>query len=129
MASVDLHGVWLHTAVDPTTTSRRYPYNRAVASRDVGVTQTARQYAGRTFPVVEYGDTETVTVAVELDGCTTADIDALASLVRDRTTIVYRDSLGRVTFGAIAGWSETPTDIADVTVTFVVQAVDDTAEV
>ena len=129
MATVDLHGVWLHTLTDPAGTSRRYPYNRDIAARQIDVTQATRQYAGRTYPVVEYGDTETVTIGVELDGCTTTDIDAIATLIRDRTTIVYRDHLGRVTFGTIAGWTETPTAITDTTVTFVVTAVDETAEV
>jgi hypothetical protein len=64
-----------------------------------------QQFAGRRDPVREYGEHETLTIQVEWEVDSYADVMYLRDMLRRRDILLYRDHLGRrywVTFGKLS---------------------------
>lgn len=112
--SLWLEGVWLHDSADPQGTAVHFRYGKAARSGSLDVAQQATYYAGRTFPVVDFGaqENEQLTVRVEIPFGPTYldDLGALRSLARSRTARVFRDNRGRVLTGTLSELRDQDTD-------------------
>lgn len=109
-AVVALAGVWLHDPADPDTTARQYLFGRAARATSVDVESTALQFAGRVFPVEDFGDqqTQTYTVRVEIpDGPDSAqNLADLQGFATARRTLMLRDNRGRRAHGTLSAYRE-----------------------
>lgn len=110
-ASVDLEGVWLHIPEDPGGTARNFRYGKAIRSANVDVTGSEILYAGRVFPVVDYGPQEHERVQaraqVPFGPDHAGDLAALRTLVRARRPVWFRDGRGRSFIGTLSDHEET----------------------
>ena len=107
---LELQGVWLHDPTDPEVTIRQFIYgkdNRSTALDIKGVTQ---QFAGRTFPVTDFGEHEEEDISITVDiphGPThrteEADLRAFAEM---RRTLYLRDNRGRACYGTMSGYQQ-----------------------
>ncbi|WP_433242496.1 hypothetical protein [Actinomadura nitritigenes] len=104
-----LEGAWLHNPTAPQTTVRQYRYGRDVRSTTIGVGGTTMQFAGRRFPVIDFGEQQTDTYAVKIhvpNGPTyRSDLDDLRGFAEAKTTLVFRDNRGRAAYGALTDYS------------------------
>jgi len=131
-ASITLRGVWLHDPLDPAGTVIRLPYGKASRSAKVDPTMGGTLYVGRTYPVVDWGETQQdqyqITAVVpfgtdEYGGDWAVDVAAVRAFATLRRTICMRDSRGRRVFGVLSGFGERDTE-AGTEVSFTVSAVD-----
>lgn len=116
-ARVDFKGVWLHDPTNPATTLLSYPYGPSNRTSTVEVASGSQQYAGRTFPVIDFGENETEALEVAVlvprgDGWDwQTQVRPLALMARSRRTLVCRDNRGRVLVGALSGYQEKDNEI------------------
>lgn len=105
-----LQGVWMHDPTDDANTVHQFLYGkdgRATALDTVGTTQ---QFAGRTFPVVDFGEheEEDITVSVDIphgpDHYT--EEAALRAFMELKRTLVFRDNRGRAIYGTMSGYNQ-----------------------
>lgn len=120
-----LTGAWIHDPADPANTIRQF---RVAADRSENWEPVAEtfQFAGRKFPVAEFGEQtdQRVKTAIIVLPDSLADLYALRRLADLRTVLCYRDSAGRRIFGVLG-----PLNIRDerhggYTVEIEIQAVD-----
>lgn len=111
---LDLIGVWIHDPEDPAGTIRSYPYGASARERSVDTMGTSNFYAGRTSPVVDFGEFEgeAVSCSVQIPHGPTwfGDVEAVRLLASDRRTMWYRDNRGRVLPGTLSGYREVDQD-------------------
>lgn len=97
-ATLDLTGKWLHDPLDPESTAYNFPYGPG-SEASVDAAGVGTLYAGREFPVYDYGEheEETLTASVQVPhGPTHAtDLAALATFARAKRTLWFRDNRGR----------------------------------
>ncbi|HET9234937.1 MAG TPA: hypothetical protein VFP10_12420 [Candidatus Eisenbacteria bacterium] len=107
-ATLVLEGVWLHDPEDAASTAVNYIYGAASREHTVEAAGVGTLYAGRTFPVVDYGEheEETLTVVVHIPhGSTYADdLATLDALARAKRTLWLRDNRGRSFAGTITAY-------------------------
>lgn len=124
---MDLEGVWLHLPDDPAGTAYNLRYGKALRTAGMDVAGVENVYAGRVFPVVDFGPFEREQVQARAhvpQGPTqAADLAALRSLVRARRPVVFRDGRGRMFLGTLSGHSEQD-EVFGTTVQFTVSRVD-----
>jgi hypothetical protein len=123
-STLDLTGVWLHDPLDPEGTAKHYQIgDESSRSMSVSPQQAGTFYAGRTFPVFDYGSTQSDAVSVGffvpkgggfLDPVSAgwarpAELDELVSFAESRRTLCYRDNRGRKVFGAPGDYNEADT--------------------
>ena len=125
--TLTLVGVWLHDPLDPQDTIYQYPYGRSARSGGIEVASKAQQYAGRTHPVVDYGENQLTTYQVQAVipyGPTwDADLAAIRAFAEYRRTLMFRDNRGRAVYADFDGYKETDTD-SGFTVSFSITEVD-----
>lgn len=106
--TLGLVGVWLHDPLDPESTAVNYIYGSMGREQTVDAGGAGTLYAGRTYPVMEYGEHEQETVNVGIvvpHGPThAADLETLDGLARAKRTLWYRDNRGRSFAATIAGY-------------------------
>lgn len=100
-ASVTLRFMWLHLANDPAGTIRQFQFNNSGGTEIHTEEVEFLTFAGRKYPVAEFGEHETDSVVVDLDLAEEGELAYIRSLIRARSTICYRDSSGRKLFGII----------------------------
>lgn len=126
-AGLDLQGVWIHDPLDPEGTSTQFLYGRSSRSDQVDALGSSQFYAGRQFPVTDYGEHEQDTWSVTLVVPHGPDWGTQISVIRDfaqaKRTLCVRDNRGRVYFGTISGFGRDDQHIGT-TVSFDVQRVD-----
>jgi hypothetical protein len=110
-ATLTLQGVWVHDPDDPGGTAYNLPYGKAARSGSLEVAEQENTYAGREFPVVDFGEftAERYDVRVDVPFGPThgADVAALKGFIRARKLIVFRDNRGRVVAPAkLSGFRE-----------------------
>lgn len=109
-ASLTLTGLWLHDAQAPATTSRNYRYTGGATSSSLEATAVGSHYAGRSYPVFDFGESENASVALQVAvpfGEDWADdLARLQDLVTIRRSIVARDGRGRSMTGAPSGYTQ-----------------------
>jgi hypothetical protein len=101
----ELQGVWMHDPADPEGTILQFLYGGAAKGESVGVSSTALQFAGRKYPVFDFGDPETgsydVSITVPFSDTWYDEVAALKALPESRTTMCFRDSRARAFFGVV----------------------------
>ena len=111
VTAASLQGVWIHDPDDPEGSIRQYLYSNSAAVESRSITGAQLSFAGRAFPVFEFGDLQQRTVALSLVIPGGVDWEAqrraLEDLLTSRRSWVYRDNRGRLTFGAVMAVSET----------------------
>ncbi len=100
--SISLSGVWLHDVASPAATVKQLRADGGGRQIDWQSTAALLQFDGRTFPVAEFGDTETgsVSTTIQLTRAS-GDLAVLEALVQRKATLCYRDGRGRKVFGVI----------------------------
>lgn len=108
--ALTLQGVWIHDPADAGFTVRQFLYgkdNRSTAVNTKGATQI---YAGRKFPVVEFGEHQEDDFSISVDvphGPTyRTELGDLTDFMEAKTTLVLRDNRGRVAYGTMSGYNE-----------------------
>ena len=103
-------GLWLHFPEDPENTSIGFKIGRNLRSYSMDVGGRSMVLAGRTFPVVEFGEhaDDTFGVAVIIPHGPTYDSDRndLRAFANSKRTVVARDNRGVVIFGTIHSLDE-----------------------
>jgi hypothetical protein len=107
-ATLTLQGVWLHDPLDPEGTAAQYLYGRSGRDEVIDVAASEVQFAGRTYPVVEFGeqqaDTWTVRIIVPHGPAWASDMEALRAFVQTRRTLHFRDNRGRAAYCVLTGY-------------------------
>lgn len=125
--TLPLHGVWLHDPQDPQGSARQYSYGANSRETGLEVEQEGSQYAGRTYPLVDYGEGEALAVGVSLDiphgpGYQAA-LRELEDTARLRRTLHLRDNRGRTIRGTLSGFKHSDQGWGSV-VSFTITATD-----
>lgn len=109
-ATLALQGVWLHQPLDPDATARHYLYGGSASQAQADLLESGSFYAGRSFPVVEYGihQTEQVGVSIQVPhgpgwAATVAELQAWSQV---RTAVLFRDGRGRNMLATLSGYTE-----------------------
>lgn len=110
--TLSVQGVWIHDPDDPDGTARNFPYGKASRSGTLDVAEQENVYAGREFPVVDFGEFTTERYDVRMDvPAGGSDLAALRAFVLARRPVVYRDNRGRVVAPALlSGYREQDTE-------------------
>lgn len=107
IGQLHLQGVWLHDPLDPENTARFYPYGADSRESTVDVDAGGTQYAGREFPVIDYGEggseVETIRLVVPHGPAYQEQLDELRAWARARRTLHLRDNRGRNLQGHLSG--------------------------
>jgi hypothetical protein len=102
--TLSLAGVWLHDPLDEEGTAANFPYGPGRES-SVEAAGVGTLYAGRVFPVYDYGEHEEESVSASIQvphGDTYAsDLIALDGFARAKRVLWYRDNRGRSFAAAI----------------------------
>lgn len=110
-ASITFQGVWLSDPLDAENTVRQFFYGSANRTRAMGRAQASLRYAGREYPVVDYGEQITDSFAVGIDvphGTSWADdLAALRDFATAARVTTVRDNRGRSLSGPLTDFSET----------------------
>lgn len=109
-ATLTLTGVWLHDPDDPDGTATGFDYGGPAGKFSVDAEQIGTHYAGRDYPVFDYGEQRDDVLSVQVDvpfGSTWEDdLTVFRWFVRANGNTVVRDSRGRVVRGPLTGYSE-----------------------
>lgn len=112
--SVTLEGVWIHDPADPEGTARNFRFGKAARDASLEVAAQESVYAGREYPVVDFGPFTSYQVGVRVDvpfgGSWASDIAALQSFATARRVLSYRDNRGRVFPAQLSSYREQDTD-------------------
>lgn len=107
---LELEGVWLHLPSNPAATVRQYRFGKAARSSSIEIGGTVMVFAGRRWPVTEYGehqeDEYSINVQIPNGETYRADLDGLRQFAEAKTAMVLRDNRGRAAHGTMAGYSE-----------------------
>lgn len=107
---LDLSGVWLHDPTDAETTVRQFMYGKDSRSTAIDTVSTVQQFAGRTFPVTEFGEYEQEDISVSVDiphGPTyLTEQSDLRVFMELKKTLFLRDNRGRATYGTMSGFNQ-----------------------
>lgn len=111
---ITLQGVWIHDLSDPDNTVRQFLYGKSVRSTDYDPEGTELLYAGRTDPVLEYGEhrrhSYSIVIHVPFGSSWEDDIASLQDFVKNRNTLALRDNRGRAIKGHMSSYSEQDVD-------------------
>lgn len=102
-------GVWLHDPLDPEGTLVRFAYGKNGRSSSIDTLGEGNLYAGREYPVVDFGEhtSEKVSVTIEIPDGTdaAASLAALDEFARSKRTLFYRDNRGRAFYATLSGYT------------------------
>ena len=131
-AVTSFRGVWIHDPSDAANTVQSYPYGKSNRTADIGVTAQGQHYAGRTYPVWDFGEHQDDNLSLQLElpyGSTyAADLAAARWFAQARRTLCVRDNRGRAVYASLSGYQETDQDWGT-KVAFKATTVDYTVEV
>lgn len=108
--ALQLQGVWIHDPTDPAFTVRQFLFGKDNRSTAVNTKGAIQVYAGRKFPVVEFGEHQEDDFSISVDvphGPTyRTELGDLSDFMEAKTTLVLRDNRGRVAYGTMSGYNE-----------------------
>lgn len=127
-ASLTLQGLWIHDPLDPEGTVQQYLYGKATRSSSVDTLQNGLIYAGRTYPVFDYGehqqDKYDVSIVVPYDTDWVTNMANLLEFANAKRVLCVRDNRGRKMFGSISDYNENDADHGGTTVSFTMTRAD-----
>lgn len=127
VGTLTLVGVWLYDVLTPAASAANYQYGRALRIADVDTMGQGTYYAGRQYPVVDFGEFTASSVQVKIQVSHGPDWAAqmleLEAFMALRRTVCFRDNRGRKLFGTLSAYEETDEEWGT-TVAFTVTAVD-----
>lgn len=107
---LELEGVWLHDPTDSAATIRQFLYGKDSRSHTIDTASTVQQFAGRTFPVTDFGEYETEDISISVDiphGPThRTEEDDLRGFMELKKTLYLRDNRGRAAYGTMSGFNQ-----------------------
>lgn len=107
---LELEGVWIHDPADSPTTIRQFLYGKDSRSHTIDTAATVQQFAGRTFPVTDFGEyeTEDMTISVDIPHGPThrTEEDDLRGFMEMKRTLFLRDNRGRAAYGTMSGFNQ-----------------------
>lgn len=103
VATLILRYSWIHRVSDPAGTIRQLVWNNTGGQESYEPELGLLQFAGRKYPVAEFGEAEIDSVSVSLDLDGPGEVEYLRELVRAKEIVCYRDSSGRKVIGIIPG--------------------------
>ncbi len=107
---LDLSGIWLHDPADAETTVRQFLYGKDSRSTALDTVSTVQQFAGRTFPVTEFGEFEQEDISVSVDiphGPTyLTDQANIRAFMETKKTLFLRDNRSRAAYGTMSGFNQ-----------------------
>ena len=125
--TLSLQGTWLHDPSDAESTAAQYLYGGPAKETSIDTMPAGTYYAGRTYPVTDYGEHEDESVSVTIhvpNGSTRADTVAeLTAWARLRSAVWLRDGRGRSLPGTISAFKVQDTAFGSA-VTFTLSRVD-----
>lgn len=108
--TLELQGVWLHDPADDAVTIRQFLYGKDTRSTAIETVGTEQRFAGRTFPVVDFGEheTEDYTITVDIPHGPThrTEESDLRAFMEMKKTLFLRDNRGRATYGTMSGYNQ-----------------------
>lgn len=119
--STTFRGSWIHTLQDAEASLQYFRYNGTGYETYYEPESAVMKFAGRTRPVVHFGNYEEFTLTVRIQSVEgMSDMDVLRSFVRDRETVCYRDADGNLIVGHILALSvEKEYRVSSATITIV----------
>ena len=126
--ALQLEGVWIHDPEDPEGTIHQFRFGRNNKSSSIDIGGKEQVFAGRRFPVYDFGEhqKDSVTVSVDVLHGPTYDIDR--QIMRDfaeaKKTLFFRDNRGRALPGVMLGFSEKDEDFGT-SFSFTIERVDE----
>lgn len=108
--ALQLQGVWIHDPTDDEFTVRQFLFGKDSRSTAINTRGATQIYAGRRFPVVEFGEHQEDDFSISIDvphGPTyRTELSDLATFMEAKTTLVLRDNRGRVAYGTMSGYNQ-----------------------
>ncbi|WP_149264300.1 hypothetical protein [Actinomadura sp. K4S16] len=109
-ATLALEGVWIHDPTDAAGSVAQFRFGKDARSTKIDTGGTAMVFAGRRYPVIDYGehqdDQYAVSVQVPHGPDYRTGLETLRAFAESRTTLVYRDNRGRDAYGVITEYAE-----------------------
>ena len=109
-AALDLQGLWLHDPANDEVTIHQFLYGKDNRSTALDTISTVQQFAGRTFPVTDFGEHEEEDVTASVDiphGPTHYTEEAtLRAFMEMKRTLFLRDNRGRALYGTMSGYTQ-----------------------
>lgn len=107
---LELQGIWLHDPADPADTIRQFLYGKDNRSTAIEIMGTTQHFAGREFPVTDFGEHEEEDISITVDiphGPTHRVEEAdLREFMEMRKTLYLRDNRGRACYGTMSGYQQ-----------------------
>lgn len=107
---VRLVGLWIHDPINPSQTSTQFMYGKDSRGYDIDVGGSTRHFAGRVFPVTDFGehqsDTFSVATMVPHGPEYHTEREMLRNLVLTKRTMCFRDNRGVVIYGTVGSLGE-----------------------
>lgn len=109
-SELELQGIWLHDPADDEVTVRQFLYGKDNRSTSLDTKGTVQQFAGRTFPVTDFGEHEEEDISATVDiphGPTHRTEEAdLRAFMEMKKTLFFRDNRGRACYGTMSGYQQ-----------------------
>lgn len=109
-SELEIQGVWLHDPADDEVTVRQFLYGKDSRSTSIDTITTSQRFAGRTFPVIDYGEHEdeefTVTVDIPHGPTHRTEESDLRGFMELKKTLFFRDNRGRAAYGTMSGYNQ-----------------------
>jgi hypothetical protein len=108
--TLEIEGVWIHNPADAQTTVRQFRFGKDNRSTSIDIMGTVQTFAGRKFPVVDFGEHEEEDFSISVDiphgpDYRTQEAD-LKDFAESKITLVLRDNRGRSAYGTLTGFNQ-----------------------
>lgn len=107
---VRLVGLWIHDPDNASQSSTQFMYGKDSRSYNIDIGGSTMVFAGREFPVTEFGehrnDTFSVDVIIPHGPEYHSDREMLRNMVITRKTMCFRDNRGVVVYGTVGSLGE-----------------------
>lgn len=112
--SLTLFGLWISYPSDHAATVVNYPFGRSMRSSAVDVPSTSMRLAGRSYPLVEFGefsdDTYSIKIAVPFGPDWRVKLESALAFATSRQTCMVRDGRGRAMWCVLDRYVESDAD-------------------
>lgn len=124
-------GVYIHDPVDPAGTLIPFLYSSSLTVQNLASDANMLKFAGREFPVAEFGENATqsvdLAITIPFDDDWASSVATAEAYALFRGTLTFRDGRGRVIYGVVQNVRTTDRAEGSV-VTFTVTRVDYTPQ-